>query len=75
MWKAQLIDGPTKSLPDDGNLLPLLSELNPKDMLVLPTIGNGIVNSRKKPSDSFRKKSVYNLAKINLSECETICRQ
>lgn len=74
MWRTQLVDG-AKYVTDDTNLLPLLSDLNTSQKIVISTIGNGVVRSTHKKS-SLKGKGLQSLAKVNLckSKCESLCK-
>lgn len=63
------MDG-AKYVTDDTNLLPLLSELNTSQKIVISTIGNGVVRSTHKKS-SLKGKGLQSLAKVNL--CKSQC--
>lgn len=64
-----MVDG-AKYVTDDTNLLPLLSELNTSQKIVISTIGNGVVRSTHKKS-SLKGKGLQSLAKVNL--CKSLC--
>lgn len=67
MWKTQFVDG-SKFIAEDQNLLPLLlSELNPKEKIVISTIGGGIVNMKNK-NKSMKRKGLQSIAKLNLGK-------
>lgn len=67
MRNTHLSEG-AKSIMDDTNLLPLLSELNPSEKIVIPTIGNSVVRPKSKKS-TMKLKSLQGLARVNLCEC------
>lgn len=72
MWKTQLVDG-AKYVTDDTNLLPLLSELNTSQKIVISTIGNGVVRATHKKS-SLKGKGLQSLAKVNLCKSQYFVR-
>lgn len=73
MWDPKLVDG-SKFVVDEVTLLPLLRELDPKQKLVLSTIGNGAtvnkssVQNRNK-TNSMKGKSLRSLSHVNWCKC------
>lgn len=59
------MDG-SKFVVDEPNLIPLLKDLDPKEKIVISTIGNSVTKSTSNNKSSLQRKSMQSLAKLNL---------
>lgn len=65
MWGKQLVEG-SKFVMDEPNLIPLLKDMDPREKIIISTIGNGVIQKTNK--NPLKRKSMQSLAKLNLGK-------